>query len=122
MKETEVKQRIMIPTVRRVARIWSIISIGLILLFFIGEGFNPVGILLKEWVGLAFFPFGIVLGLIIGWRNEILGGGITVASLVGFYVIHGLILSGSFPKGFAFLLFSFPGILFLMMGLDSRPK
>lgn len=120
MDHPALKKQMTISTVRRVSRIWSIVSIALIVLFYTLEGFDPAGKTLNDWIGLAFFPFGVVLGLVIGWRNEILGGAITTASLAGFYLIHGLILNGTFPKGLAFLLFSFPGICFLMIGLDSR--
>lgn len=121
MGNPDLQKEMTISTVRRVSRIWSIISIGLILLLFLVD-LNPAEIEWKEWVGLAFFPLGVVLGMIIGWRYEILGGAIATASLAAFYFIYGLILTGAFPKGIFFLLLSFPGILFLMIGLDSKPK
>ena len=122
MGDPDLQKEMTISTVRRVSRIWSVISIGLILLIFFGEGIRPAEVDWKEWVGLAFFPLGVALGIIIGWRYEILGGAIATASLAAFYFIYGLILTGAFPKGILFLLLSFPGILFLMIGLDSKPK
>lgn len=50
------------PTrVRWFARAASVLSIGLLLLFFIGEGFSPRVIATREWIGLLFFPFGVLL-------------------------------------------------------------
>jgi hypothetical protein len=62
-----------------------VISIGLILLFFVGEGFSPAQVAPKEWVGLVFFPIGVVVGMVVAWRKESWGGGITVVSLFAFY-------------------------------------
>lgn len=95
------------------ARISSIISIGIILLFFIGEGFNPVKLVLREWVGFLFFPLGIAVGMIVAWRREKLGGIITISSLLLFYGVH-FLFSGELPRGWAWFIFSSPGILFLM--------
>jgi hypothetical protein len=96
-----------------VARILSIICILLILLFFIGEGFNPQNIAPQEWVGLLFFPLGVVAGMVIAWWREGLGGLITTLSLLAFYLIYGLLFSGRLAGGWAFVSFSAPGFLFL---------
>lgn len=98
------------------ARICSIASIALILLFFMGEGFDPSRVSFKEWVGLLFFPVGVIAGMIIAWRNEGIGGAISVLSLLGFYLIYGLLLKSRLWQGEAFIVFAFPGILFLLYG------
>jgi hypothetical protein len=105
---------------RWMARFLSVISVVLILTFFVGEGFNPANIAAKEWLGLLFFPVGVVAGLVIAWRREVLGGAITVGSLLAFYLLYGLLLSGRFPGGWAFVVFAFPGFLFLSYGLLAR--
>jgi hypothetical protein len=103
--------------VRWMARAWSIASVGFVLLMFIGsglaEGFNPAQFTTRDWVGLFFFPFGICLGMIVAWRREGLGGGITVGSLLAFYAAL-RIMGGQFPRGPWFALVAAPGILFLM--------
>ena len=96
---------------RWTARVWSVVSIGLLLGFLVGEGLNPSG--MHEWIGLLFFPLGISLGMLLAWRNERLGGTITVVSLFVFYVVH-LTTAGTFPAGFAWLAFAAPGFLFLL--------
>ncbi len=95
-----------------VARIASIISIGIILLFFIGEGFIPAQLTLNEWLGFIFFPLGIVVGMVVAWWREGVGGFITLGSLILFYLVH-FLTAGTFPKGFAWIAFTSPGILFL---------
>lgn len=100
------------------ARALSIVSAGLLLLFFIGEGFDPSRVVLREWVGLLFFPFGVVVGLILAWRREGLGGAVSVASLLAFYVWN-ILASGGLPRGLAFVAFTLPGFLFLLYALLS---
>ena len=107
---------------RWIARVWSVISIGLILLFFVGGGFSPAKVAPKEWVGLVFFPIGVVVGMVVAWRKESWGGSITVVSLFAFYGVYGYWLSGAFPRGWAFVVFSAPGILFLVSALLSQRK
>ena len=66
-----------IPPIRWTARIWSIISIGLVVAFIVGEGFDPTKITAEEWLGFLFFPVGISVGMIIAWWREFLGGIVT---------------------------------------------
>lgn len=106
--------------IRWTARILSAISLCLILAFIFGEGFNPGKVVFKEWIGLLFFPFGMGVGLLIGWRYELLGGIISVGSLLGFYLIYGLLISGSIAQGWAFLFFAIPGFVFLLSGLLKK--
>jgi hypothetical protein len=95
----KVKLGTAIVILRWIARVWSIASIGLFLLFFIGEGFAPAKVAPKEWVGLGFFPIGVVVGMLVAWRKESWGGGITVTSLLAFYGVYGYLFSGAFPRG-----------------------
>jgi len=103
------------------ARILSIISIGLVLLFVFGEGLNLFHLTLHELVLFLFFPLGVCLGMIVAWRWEGLGGGITVGSLATFYLAHRL-FSPSFPRGFGFVVMALPGFLFLLCWLWTKIK
>jgi hypothetical protein len=107
-------------TVRWIARVCSLLSLAVLLLFIVGEfsskGPGPTP---DEWVGLAFFPIGVVLGLIVGWRFEITGGAIAMGALVAFYWWN-VSRWGSYPRGPFFFLFSAPGLLFLLAGYVSR--
>ena len=95
-----------------IARAASVASITLLLMIFLGEGFHPSQISFQEWAGLIFFPVGVVVGMIIAWRKEALGGFVTVASLVSFYLVYGYILRNHIG-GWFFLAFAAPGFLFL---------
>ena len=105
-------------TLRWMARLLSVASLLLLLLFATGEdGIKPSRVAAQEWIGLFFFPFGVALGMIIGWWNEKLGGLISVASLAAFYLIYGGLVRGSLAMGWYFVLFALPGFLFLLSGL-----
>jgi hypothetical protein len=105
---------------RWLARLGSLASLGLLLLFFFGEEMNLAQLTATEIWGLIFFPLGITVGMLLGWRWEILGGSVTVLSLMAFYKVM-YAGNGRFPDGIWFLLFALPGLLFLYCGL-SKPK
>ena len=105
--------------IRSLARLWSAISLALIAAFFVGEGFHPSQLSPSQVLGFLLFPVGVSLGMVLAWWNERLGGTLTVASFVGFYIVY-FATSGMFPKGWAWLAFSFPGFLFVASWLSSR--
>jgi len=70
-------------------------------------------------MGLLLYPGGICLGMMLAWRREGLGGGITVGSLVAFYMLH-IATAGSLPKGWAWPILAVPGFLFLWCWKRSR--
>ena len=72
-----------------------------------------------EAVGFAFFPVGILVGMALAWRYELVGGLVTVGSLAAFYIWH-LAVSGDLATGPYFLIFAFPGILFLLAWCADR--
>ncbi len=101
------------------ARVLSILAIGILLLFAFGEGLNLSQFTARELLLFVFFPLGVCLGMIVAWRWEGLGGGITVASLAAFYLVNRLSSSG-FPRGYAFVAFAAPGFMFLLCWLWTR--
>ena len=102
-----------------IARAASVASITLLVMIFLGEAFNPSDISPQEWAGLMFFPIGVVAGMLIAWRNEAMGGFVTVGSLLGFYVVYGYLLRNHIG-GWFFLAFAAPGFLFLFHWLLCR--
>ena len=109
----------LITTLRWVARLASLASLGLILLLALGE---PPGLLKSTTRDLAlgvFFPFGVCIGMALAWWREHWGGCITVASVVAFYAVH-FAFSGTLPRGPWLVLFASPGALFLLSGLLAR--
>jgi len=103
--------------VRWTARAWAAATIGVILLLCVGEGLYPAGP--AEWIGLLLYPGGICLGMILAWWREGLGGGITVGSLVAFYILH-TATAGNLPRGPWWLVLAVPGFLFLWCWKRSR--
>ena len=103
----------MVVALSWLARLSAVAMAGLILVFFIGEGFSPGKLKVAEWILMV--PFLVTwLGLCLGWRWEGLGGGLVVGGMAAFYLIHFAQTGyGTFPRGWAFPLMATPGILFL---------
>jgi hypothetical protein len=101
------------------ARILGLLMVGTVLFFAVGEGLNLSKFPPGELVLFGFFPLGVGLGMLLAWRWELLGGGITVASLAACYLVERL-ESSSFPRGPAFLFLAAPGVLFLLCGWRTR--
>jgi hypothetical protein len=95
-----------------IARVGSLLSCGVLLLFVIGEGFDPRRLQPREFELFLCFPLGMALGLVCAWRWAAVGGALTIASLLGFYVLHWAQVH-SFPRGWALTVFVAPGFFFL---------
>lgn len=113
------KQQITAFVFRWLARLTSLVSIGMLALFLFGEPFNPSRITAREWIGLAFFPAGVAIGMTIAWWKEGLGAAISLASLLSFYTIFGWLL-GSRVNGPWFIVLVSPAFLFLVAWFLSR--
>jgi len=111
--------------VRWIARIWSIVSVGFVLLFLVGEILSPHAShpsTPQEWAGLLLFPLGTCVGMALAWRWEGVGGCVTAGSLLAFYVLL-RVVDGRFPRGPYFALVAAPGGLFLLSwALAARGK
>ncbi len=103
------------------ARITSLVAIGLLLLFIIGES-NTSQFLLRELLGLLFFPIGVAAGLALASWREPLGAVIAVLSLLTFYLIYGAVLNERIPRGPWFIIFTSPAVLFLASWLLHRER
>ena len=117
MNESSVKPPRAIRILRWAARIWSIVSIVFILLIAIGELIPPHApppSTLRDIVGMILFPFLTCVGMILAWRWEGLGGGITIGSVLAFYAWLG-VMDGRLPRGPYFALVTGPGFLFLLL-------
>ena len=103
------------------ARVLSLAVLGLVLLFFIGEGgFNPVTMTARESVLMILFLLTCI-GLVVGWRWEAIGGSLAILSMVLFYVAN-WIFSGHLPRGWAFAAMLMPAFLFLLCHLCHAGK
>src|SRR3990170_3776741 len=105
MTSTPSNQKSLGKAIRWTARLTGVLSIGVLLLFFIGEGFNPTKLTMKEWILFLFFTPGVMLGLVVGWKREFVEGLIALSSLALFCVLESI--DGGFP-GFAFFMFASP--------------
>jgi len=92
---------------RWIARSLSLIVIGFLLLFLLGEGLPPITVL------HICFPFGVMLGLILAWFFEGIGAAITIVSIAAFYSIH-YFHDGKLPGGPFFLISGAPSVFFLV--------
>jgi hypothetical protein len=122
MSEGKALTHFLADVVRWTAKVWSLATIGLVLLIFVGEAVSPstsAGFTPSELVGLVFFPIGTCLGMVLAWRREALGGAVTIASMVAFYTWMYLDRA-SFPRGPYFLVVAAPGFLFSLAALLSR--
>lgn len=113
--------------VRWCARLTSLLSIGVLMLFITGEDglTNPANwakVRPAEWVGLLFFPLGVMLGLVLAWWRELVGASVTLLSLAAFYAFC-VLQSGRLPGGPWFLIFCSPAFLFFGSWLaHGRPR
>jgi hypothetical protein len=107
---------------RILARATSIVCLAIIFFFFLGEDFEFGSVSASEWIGLAFFPVGVLTGLVLAWREELIGGAITLFSVAGFYFVFGWMLNSSIRQGWAFLPFAIPGILFVLYGWSRTAR
>ena len=108
-------------TFKWIARALSIASVFVLSLFVFGGQERMAIPNLNQMIGFALFPIGIVIGMLLGWKSALLGGGITTVCLVGFYAWH-FMQTGNLPTGPWFLIFALPGILFFVIGLMSIEK
>jgi hypothetical protein len=111
-----------LAVIELLARVGSVASITLLILLFMGDAVRPSDISPNEWAGLVFFPIGVVIGMVIAWWKEGVGSVLTVASLIGFYLVYGYLLRNHIG-GWWFIVFASPGFLFLLhWSLTSAEK
>lgn len=110
-----------LAVIELLARLGSIASITLLILLFMGEPFRPSEISPNQLAGLVFFPLGVAIGMIVAWWKEGVGSALTIASLLGFYLVYGYLLRNHIG-GWAFITFASPAFLFLLHWALSSAK
>ena len=108
-----------VTVLRWVARLASLASLGFVLFFMIGEGFNPLKMTARDLALGVFFPYGIFAGMVLAWWREGWGGCVTVACFLAFYAVH-FVISGTLPRGPWLAIVASPGALFLLSSLLAR--
>jgi hypothetical protein len=105
---------------RWTARLIAAGLVGLVLLIYVGEGFNPLNLTATEALQHALFLTTCV-GLVVGWRWPLAGGAMSAGGMLLFFAVE-FALTGKFPRGPVFHLMLLTGILFLLSGFISRRK
>jgi hypothetical protein len=105
---------------RWTARLLAVGLVGLVLLIYVGEGFNPLNLTATEALQKALFLTACA-GLVVGWRWSLAGGAMSTGGMLLFFAVE-FALTGRFPRGPVFHLMLVTGILFLLSGFISRRK
>ncbi len=105
---------------RWVSRVLATLLAAIILVFAVGEGFNPFHLSFRELLlSIAFLI--LWSGLIVGWFREKAGGLLIIAGWALFYVFN-LMFSHRFPRGWFMLTLIVPGILYLLCDWFQKNK
>jgi hypothetical protein len=105
---------------RWAARLLTIFLLGLVLVIFAGEGFNPFKLSAIEAIQMTLF-FTTCIGMAVAWRWEVIGGLLSAAGIVLFFCVE-FTVTGEFPRGLAFHLMLLPGILFATSGIMRQSR
>jgi hypothetical protein len=108
--------KIVVAALKWLGRILSVASIIMIASTYAYEDVETASMNFEEFSMLLCFPVGIISGMIIAWWWEGIGGGITIMSLIGFYIFS-YIFFGVFPEGNEYIKYSSPGMFFIFYSL-----
>jgi hypothetical protein len=103
---------------RWAARVLSAVLVGIVLVIFIGEGFNPLRLKGLEPVQMALF-WTACLGMVLAWRWPVIGGALSLGGMTLFFAVE-LAVTGGFPRALFLYLMLLPGTLFLLSALVRR--
>lgn len=83
---------------------------------------NPTQMAGDDLLLFLFFPAAVGLGLVLGWRWELVGGAVAVAGWAAFQLAHGFVV-GTLCKDWEVNVLSAAGLLFVLSGaLRARAK
>ena len=103
---------------RVTARVFAAACLTILFLFILGENLDDLlNSSINELIGMIFFPVGLIIGLLIAWRNELLGGAVALGSMSAFYLVFGWLLDG---MGWWYIFFAIPGALFFAYAIAAR--
>jgi hypothetical protein len=98
----------------------SAVLVGLVLVIFVGEGFNPLRLKGLEPVQMALF-WTACLGMVLAWRWQVVGGALSLGGMILFFAIE-MALTGGLPRAPFLYLMLLPGVLFLLNALIGRHR
>ena len=105
-----------VTVLRWIARLSALLITGGFLLTLAGETFAPHasgGPGLREWAGIGLLA-ATCIGMLVAWRWELAGAGLSLASLLGFTILI------TFRRYTLHLVLAVPGILFVSDWLLRR--
>jgi hypothetical protein len=105
-------------SIRWAARILGVLLVGLFFVFAVGQGINPLAMRGTEIVQMSVL-LAALTGMLVVWRQELLGGAVVLAGMLAFYVVN-FAVSGHWPGGWVFPLCFVPGILALISWASER--
>jgi hypothetical protein len=104
--------------VRWTGRALTALLVGVVIVIFIGEGFNPLRLKGIEVLQMVLFWTACV-GMVLAWRWPVIGGALSLSGMMLFFTVE-LAVTGGFPRGLFFYLMPLPGLLFLADGFMRR--
>jgi len=114
--------RLSVKILNWVSKIWSLLSILFVALFFLAHIFEskePITLNFSIIRTFIFFPIGLLIGLVLAWKWNITGGIIAVLSIVGFH-LDMFIQNGDPDFVILIELLAFPGLLFVILGILKK--
>jgi hypothetical protein len=107
-----------VSSIRWIARVMGVCVVGLVVVFFIGEGgFNPLRATRHESLQMLSVMITCA-GLVAAWRWELFGGAMAVGGMLLFYALD-FAANGHFPRGWVFGAIGLNGLLFILARLIS---
>jgi hypothetical protein len=105
---------------RWTARVLAVFLVGLVLVFFIGEGeFSRFTLSAVEAI-LMTFLFSTCIGMALAWRWPLIGGVISVTGILLYYAVDVVMRGGRFLNNVYFDLMLLAGVLFLLSAIIRR--
>ncbi len=100
------------------ARATSVLVLGMIGAFLVGNGINAARLSPHEWILMLFLLWTFV-GLIVAWRWPFPGGALSLVGLIGFFALEWFV-TGQLPAGWFFPALAVPGVLFVASARLAR--
>ena len=112
-----------IHTLRWIARIWAGLMVAFMLFLFIAhivdDGIGSLdGFTIRDTLMMVALLSSLV-GLVIGWKQERMGGWMAIGGMGAFFLID-FLFTGDFPIMGTFLIIAFPGILYLILSYSGK--
>jgi hypothetical protein len=120
MSSAQLSPSVLEVGLRWTARLLAAGLVGLVLLIYVGEGFNPFRLTATEALQHALL-LTTCIGLVVGWRWQFVGGALCTGGMLLFFAVE-FALTGRLPRGPVFHLMLLTGLLFLLSGLMRRRK